>query len=83
MKAAAGLDFDFYLVTKHLAVHRLYGLGLSKRAISTQMGWSESAVEKLLRVYGHAELVALQEIDALYETETRRNPDAADIEPRS
>ena len=79
VKAAAGLDFDFYMVTKHLAVHRLYGLGLSTRAIATQMGWAESQVEKLLRVYGHAEHVALREIDALYD---RRNPDASDVESR-
>jgi hypothetical protein len=39
LRAAAGLDFDFYMVTKHLSVHRLYGLGLSARAIATQMGW--------------------------------------------
>jgi hypothetical protein len=45
VKAAAGLDFDFYMVTKHLSVHRLYGLGLSARAIATQMGWAEGAVE--------------------------------------
>jgi hypothetical protein len=30
------------------------------------MGWSEKTVEKLLRVYGHADVVALEEIDALY-----------------
>jgi hypothetical protein len=56
-------------VTKHLAVHRLYGLGLSTRAIATQMGWSEGQVDKLLAVYGHKEIVALREIDALYEND--------------
>ncbi|HEY1275740.1 MAG TPA: tyrosine-type recombinase/integrase [Thermoleophilaceae bacterium] len=66
VKAAAGLEFDFYLATKHYAVHLLYKLGLSKRAIAAQTGWSEGAVEKLLRVYGHADLVALEEVDALY-----------------
>ena len=30
------------------------------------MGWSESAVDNLLRVYGHLDLVALGEVDALY-----------------
>jgi integrase len=65
--ARAGLDFDFYLATKHYGVHLLYRLGLSKRAIAAQMGWSEKAVENLLRVYGHADLVALSEVDALYE----------------
>jgi hypothetical protein len=48
-------------------VHRLYGLGLSKRAIAAQMGWSEQAVDSLLRTYGHADQVALAEVDALYE----------------
>jgi integrase len=67
VKASAGLDFDFYLATKHYGVHLLYKLGLSQRAIGAQMGWSESAVEKLLCVYGHVELVALGEIDRLYE----------------
>jgi hypothetical protein len=31
-------------------VHLLYTLGLSKRAIAAQMGWSEKAVDNLLRV---------------------------------
>jgi hypothetical protein len=30
------------------------------------MGWSEAKVDDLLRIYGHADLVALEEIDALY-----------------
>ena len=33
------------------------------------MGWSEGAVDKLLAVYGHKEIVALREIDALYEND--------------
>jgi hypothetical protein len=60
VKARANLEFDFYLATKHMSVHRLFKLGLSTRAISAQMGWSEKAVEKLLRVYGHADVVALR-----------------------
>jgi hypothetical protein len=67
VKAAAGLDFDFYLASKHYAVSRLWRLGLSKRGIQAQTGWSEKSVEKLLAVYGHRELVALGEVDALYE----------------
>jgi integrase len=62
----AGLEFDFYHATKHFGCHRLYKLGLSKRAIGAQAGWSEDAVDSLLRVYGHTDLVALDEIDALY-----------------
>jgi integrase len=68
VKARAGLDFDFYLATKHYGVHRLYKLGLSRRAIAAQAGWSEHAVDKMLRVYGHTDLVALAEVDALYGT---------------
>jgi len=70
VKAAAGLDFDFYLATKHYGVHLLYKLGLSTRAIAAQMGWSEKAVENLLRVYGHIDLIALEEVDRLYEKVT-------------
>ena len=64
--ARAGLDHDFYLASKHFGVHLLYKLGLSSRAIGAQMGWSEKAVESLLRVYGHVDLIALSEVDALY-----------------
>ena len=53
VKAAAGLDLDFYLATKHYGVHLLYKLGLSRPGIAAQMGWSERAVEKLLKVYRH------------------------------
>lgn len=66
VRARAELDFDLYLATKHYGVHLLYKLGLSQRAIGSQMGWSERAVEGLLRTYGHIDLVALAEVDALY-----------------
>jgi integrase len=69
VRARAGLEHDFYLATKHLGVHLLYKLGLSKRAIAAQMGWGEKNVEELLRIYGHADLVALAEVDALYADE--------------
>jgi integrase len=70
IKARAGLDFDLYLTTKHLGVHLLYKAGLSARAIAAQMGWSERNVEALLRTYGHADVAALAEIDALYEIDS-------------
>lgn len=73
VRARAGLDFDLYLATKHYGVHLLYRLGLSRRAIAAQMGWSERAVDSLLRTYGHTDLVALAEVDALYEN-TRDAP---------
>jgi integrase len=80
VKARAGLDFDFYLATKHYGVHRLYKLGLSRRAIAAQAGWSERDVDRMLQVYGHADLVALAEVDALYADEsdapvTQEDPD--------
>jgi integrase len=68
----AGLEHDFYNATKHFGCHRLYQLGLSKRAIGAQAGWSEDAVDSLLRVYGHTDLVALAEVDALYATGEER-----------
>jgi hypothetical protein len=55
-------------------VHALYKLGLSPRAIAAQCGWSESAVERLLRVYGHADVVALAEVDALYAASPLHEP---------
>lgn len=64
--ASAHLDFDFYHATKHLGVHRLWTLGLSARGIAAQAGWSERDAEAMLRVYGHTDLSALAEVDALY-----------------
>jgi integrase len=43
VRARAGLDFDFYLTTRHYGVALLYRLGLSRRAIAAQLGWSEGA----------------------------------------
>ena len=67
VKARAGLEFDFYLASKHYGVSLLYRLDLSKRAIAAQMAWSEKQEDKLLAVYGHIDLIALSEVDALYE----------------
>jgi hypothetical protein len=41
-------------------------VGLSKRAIAAQAGWEESTVDKMLKVYGHGEVGALDEIDAAF-----------------
>jgi hypothetical protein len=59
------VELDFYLATKRYGVHLLYKLGLLKPAIAAQCGWSEKVVENLLRVYGHIDLIALNEVDAL------------------
>jgi integrase len=65
--ARAGLDFDFYLATKHYAVHDLYvRRNLPPRVIAEQMGWTVEGVMKLLRVYGHGEIGALDEIDRAF-----------------
>ena len=41
--ARAGLEFDFYLATKHYAVHYLHAtLGLPPRVIAEQMGGGPS-----------------------------------------
>jgi hypothetical protein len=42
---------------------------VSARTIGKLAGWSEADVEVLLRVYGHADLPAQAEIDALYSDE--------------
>jgi integrase len=76
VRGRAGLDFDLYSTTKHYGVHLLFKLGLSKRAIAAQCGWSEQAVDGLLRVYGHADVAALAEVDALYERPTQAEVEA-------
>lgn len=68
----------FTSATKHYGVHLLYKLGMSERAIAAQMGWSEQAVTELLRVYGHIDLIALEEVDRLYEDQTVPQPDISD-----
>lgn len=74
VRAAAGLpnDADLYLTTKHWGVNFLWKQGVSERAIGAQMGWSERGVQDLLRVYGHKDVAALEEIDALYASELAR-----------
>jgi hypothetical protein len=43
-------------------------LNLLSHVIAAQMGWSESAVEKLVATYAHAEVGALEAIDAAFAT---------------
>jgi hypothetical protein len=76
VKARAGLDFDIYEATKHYGVCRLYSAGVSKRTIAYMAGWSESAVDSLLKVYGHADVAAQAEIDALYPGEATEEVEA-------
>jgi hypothetical protein len=58
VKARAGLDFDIYEATKHYGVCRVSAAGVSKRTIAYMAGWSESAVDSLLKIYGHADVAA-------------------------
>jgi integrase len=65
--ARADLDFDLYHATKHYGVHYLWTqLGLSRRAIAAQAGWSLSTVDKMLAIYGHGEIGALEEVDEAF-----------------
>jgi hypothetical protein len=68
VKARARLDFVVYEATKHYGVHALYEAGVSSRT-GKLAGWSEADVEAMLRVYGHADVAAQAEIDALYADE--------------
>ena len=67
VKARGGLDFDFYMATKHYSVHYLHAeLGLPPRVIAEQMGWTLAGVIKLLAVYGHGDIGALEELDRAF-----------------
>ena len=55
------------LATKHYAVHYFHAtLGLPPRVIAEQFGWTLAGVLKLLAVYGHGDVGALEEIDAAF-----------------
>jgi integrase len=67
VKVRAGLDFDFYHATKHYGVHFMWTkLNLPRRAIAAQAGWSLSTIDKMLAIYGHGEVGALEEVDAAF-----------------
>lgn len=84
VQASAGLRFDFYLATKHKCVHYMkVKLNLPNHVIAAQMGWSESAVEKMISVYAHTEIGALDSIDAAFATVQHGNTThALDPAPR-
>ena len=70
--ARAAMEFDFYLATKHYAVHYLHAtLGLPPRVIAEQMGWTLAGVLQLLAVYGHGDVGALEEIDRAFSANVR------------
>jgi hypothetical protein len=75
--ARAGLDFDFYLATKHYGVHHMkVRLGLANHDIAEQAGWSEAAVENMVKTYAHTSMGALDRIRVAAETKTRVIRDA-------
>jgi hypothetical protein len=41
-------------------------LNLPNHVIAAQMGWSEAAVEQMIVTYAHAEIGALEAIDAAF-----------------
>jgi integrase len=72
---AAGLDFDFYHATKHFGCWYMWTqLGMSERAIAALAGWKLDNIReilKLLGVYGHGEVGALNEVDKAFEGHER------------
>ena len=67
VRAKAGVDFEFYLATKHYGVHYMWTkLGMSPRVIAAQAGWSLRTVEAMLAIYGHGDVGALEEVDAAF-----------------
>jgi hypothetical protein len=76
--ARAGLGFAFYHATKHYGVHYLWTkIGLSRRAIAAQAGWSLATVDKMLAVYGLADVGALEEVDQAFGVGTLEEVDQA------
>lgn len=64
VRAAAGLDFDFYHSTKHYGVHYMWTeREMSPRAIAALAGWKVSTVIEMLETYGHGDVGAMEEVD--------------------
>lgn len=65
--AAAGLEFEFYLASKHYGVWFMHTkLELPDRVIATQAGWKRSTVAKMIETYGHGDVGALDDVDAAF-----------------
>ena len=68
IRAATGLQHDFYGATKHYGVHFMkVKLGLPNHDIAEQAGWSEPAVEEMVKTYAHTSMGALDRIKAAAE----------------
>ena len=50
-------------------MHLLWKLSVPEHVIAAQMGWSSRDVSRLLDVYAHRDVAALEAIDALYAIE--------------
>jgi integrase len=88
VQARSGLEFAFYHATKHYGVHHLkVKLGLATHDIAEQAGWSESAVEDMVKTYAHTSMGALDRIKAAAEAAPPvvrdADWDADDVQPRS
>ena len=82
--ARARLDFDFYLATKHYGVHHMkVKLGLPNHDIAEQAGWSEAAVEQMVRTYAHTSMGALDRIKAAAADKRDADRDADPARSRS
>jgi integrase len=65
--ACAGLDFEFYLASKHYGVWFMHTkLELPDRVIAAQAGWKRSTVAKMIETYGHGEVGALDDVDEAF-----------------
>jgi integrase len=63
----AGLGFDWYHCTRHVCAHFMkVKLELANHVIAAQFGWSERSVEKMVAIYAHTEVGALEAIDAAF-----------------
>lgn len=67
VRARAGTEFPLYVATKHYGVHYMWTrLGMSPRVIAAQAGWSVRTVDRMLAIYGHGDVGALEEVDAAF-----------------
>lgn len=72
VRARAGVDFDLYLACKHYGVWYMWTrLGMSPRSIAAQAGWSLRSMNRLLEVYGHGDVGALEEVDRAFAASER------------
>jgi hypothetical protein len=80
---ARGLEFDFYLATKHYGCwYMKTQLELTNADIAAQAGWSESSVEKMVATYAHTNVGALDRIKAAWSDANRTQTPATPLSER-